>query len=262
MSAVTIPIASRRGDTRGPVSRRLALVKAVIITGAGSGIGAACARRLGADGYGVVLSGRRRELLDEVAAELEHAVVVAGDVTEPRARVPRSPRRPGRRFGGLDAVVLNAGIGDSAAAGDDTPAGWERTIGINLTGAFLVARACLPLLVERRGSLVGVSSNSALRASPGRRVVLQPRRPGSRCSARRSRTTTGRGACGRTPSAPAGSGRRWATLRHGRPGRAARHRPRGRLRAHPRARAAAAPRRSRRRSRPSSRSCSRPRPPT
>ena len=147
------------------VSRRVALVKAVIITGAGTGIGAACAHRLGADGYGVVLSGRRSELLDDVAADLEHAVVVPGDVTDPdHATALAETARA--TFGGLDAVVLNAGIGNSSAAGDDTPEGWERTIGINLTGAFLVARACLPLLVERRGSLVGVSSNSALRASP------------------------------------------------------------------------------------------------
>lgn len=140
-------------------------MRSVVVTGAGTGIGAACARRLGADGYGVVLSGRRRELLDEVAADLEHAVVAPGDVTEPDhatslAETARST------FGGLDAVVLNAGVGNSAAAADDSLEGWERTIGINLTGAFLVARACLPLLVERRGSLVGVSSNSALRASP------------------------------------------------------------------------------------------------
>jgi meso-butanediol dehydrogenase / (S,S)-butanediol dehydrogenase / diacetyl reductase len=137
----------------------------VVISGAGSGIGAACARRLGADGYGVVLSGRRREVLDEVAAGLAHAVVVPGDVTNPEhaAALADAARDS---FGGLDAVVLNAGVGDSAAAGDDTLEGWQRTIGINLTGAFLVARACLSLLVERRGSLVGISSNSALRASP------------------------------------------------------------------------------------------------
>ncbi len=137
----------------------------MVISGAGSGIGAACARRLGADAYGIVLSGRRHELLDEVAADLEHAVVVPGDVTSPdhAAALADAARES---FGGLDAVVLNAGVGDSAAVGDDTLEGWERTMGINLTGAFLVARACLPMLVERRGSLVGISSNSALRASP------------------------------------------------------------------------------------------------
>lgn len=140
-------------------------MKAVVITGAGTGIGAACARRLGADGYGIVLSGRRPEPLDEVAVDIEHVVVVPGDVTDPDHGVALVDAARAS-FGGLDGVVLNAGVGDSAAAGDDTPEGWGRTIGINLTGAFLVARACLPSLVERRGALVGISSNSALRASP------------------------------------------------------------------------------------------------
>ncbi len=143
----------------------MASVKAVVITGAGTGIGAACARRLGADGYGIVLSGRRPEPLDEVAMDIEHVVVVPGDVTDPDHGVALVDAARAS-FGGLDGVVLNAGVGDSAAAGDDTPEGWGRTIGINLTGAFLVARACLPSLVERRGALVGISSNSALRASP------------------------------------------------------------------------------------------------
>jgi len=136
------------------------------VTGAGTGIGAACARRLGADGYGVVLSGRRRGPLEEVAGELEHAVIVTGDVGDP-AHGPALAEAARRSFHGLDAVVLNAGIGESAPAGEETPAGWDRTIRVNLTGAFLVARAALPLLEERGGALVGIASVSAMRAGPG-----------------------------------------------------------------------------------------------
>lgn len=137
-----------------------------IVTGAGSGIGAACARRLGADGYGVVLSGRRIEPLEAVAEGLDHAVVVTGDVGDPDHAAALADAAS-ESFGGLDAAVLNAGIGDSAAAGEDTPEGWDRTIRTNLTGAFLVARAALPLLEERRGALVGVASVNAMRAGPG-----------------------------------------------------------------------------------------------
>jgi NAD(P)-dependent dehydrogenase (short-subunit alcohol dehydrogenase family) len=141
-------------------------MKGAVVTGAGTGIGAAVARRLASDGYGVVLGGRRRGPLDEVAHELARAVVVPGDVGDPAyartlADVVRSA------FGGLDALVLNAGIGDSAAAGDETPGRWEETLRTNLTGAFLVARELLPLLVERRGAIVGVASVNALRAGPG-----------------------------------------------------------------------------------------------
>ena len=141
-------------------------MRSAIVTGAGSGIGAACARRLGADGYGVVLSGRRREPLEEVAADIEQAVVVTGDVGNPEhgAALADAARQS---FGGIDAVVLNAGIGDSAPAGDETPEGWEATIRVNLTGAFLVARAALPLLEERGGSIVGIASVNAMRAGPG-----------------------------------------------------------------------------------------------
>ncbi len=141
-------------------------MRGAIVTGAGTGIGLACAHRLAADGYGVVLSGRRPGPLETLAGELPHAVAVPGDVADPAhgdalARVAR------QAFGGIDAVVLNAGIGDSAAAADDTPEGWDRTIRTNLTGAFLVARAALPSLRERRGALVGVASVNALRAGPG-----------------------------------------------------------------------------------------------
>ena len=141
-------------------------MRSAIVTGAGTGIGAACARRLAADGYGVVLSGRRPEPLDLLAAELHDAAIVQGDVGDPEHGVALADAAR-RAFGGIDAVVLNAGVGDSAAAGDESPESWERTIRINLTGAFLVARAALPLLEERRGSIVGVASVNAMRAGPG-----------------------------------------------------------------------------------------------
>lgn len=141
-------------------------MRAALVTGAGSGIGAAVACRLARDGYGVVLSGRRRERLEAVASELERAVVVAGDVGDPE-HADHLAEAARRELGGLDALVLNAGIGDSARVGDDTTEGWERTLRTNLTGAFLVARSALPLLLERRGSVVGVASINAHRAGPG-----------------------------------------------------------------------------------------------
>lgn len=141
-------------------------MRGAIVTGAGTGIGAACARRIAADGYGLVLSGRRRAPLEALAAELGPAVVVSGDVGDPEhgAALADAARKA---FGGVDALVLNAGIGDSAAAGDETLEGWEQTIRTNLTGAFLVTRASLAALEERRGSIVGIASVNAMRAGPG-----------------------------------------------------------------------------------------------
>ncbi|HEY5142651.1 MAG TPA: SDR family NAD(P)-dependent oxidoreductase, partial [Solirubrobacteraceae bacterium] len=88
-------------------------MRGAIVTGGGTGIGAACARRLAADGCGVVLSGRRREPLEAVAAALGDAVVVPGDVGEPEHSDALAAAAR-EAFGGLDALVLSAGIGESA----------------------------------------------------------------------------------------------------------------------------------------------------
>ena len=141
-------------------------MRSAIVTGAGSGIGAAVARKLAAEGYGVVLSGRRVGLLEELAAELGEAVVVAGDVGEP-AHADTLAAAARDEFGGLDALVNNAGIGSSASLGDDEPERWDALLRTNLTGAFLVTRAALPLLLERRGAVVNIASVNAMRAGPG-----------------------------------------------------------------------------------------------
>ncbi len=141
-------------------------MRAAIITGAGTGIGAAIARRLGGEGYGVALVGRRTEPLEAVAAELEAAVVVPADVGAP-GEAERSVAAAVERFGGVDLVVNNAGVGDSGTVLEETPESWNETLRINLTGAFLMARAALPHLIERRGSIVNVSSINGLVAGPG-----------------------------------------------------------------------------------------------
>jgi NAD(P)-dependent dehydrogenase (short-subunit alcohol dehydrogenase family) len=141
-------------------------MRCAIVTGAGTGIGAAVAQRLHRNGHGVVLTGRRREPLEEVARELEEALVVEADVGE-ATDAERAVTAAVERFGGVDVLVNNAGIGDSAPALEETLEGWERTLRINLTGAFLMARAALPSLIERQGSIVNVSSINAFLAGPG-----------------------------------------------------------------------------------------------
>lgn len=141
-------------------------MRCAVVTGAGSGIGAACARRLAAAGHAVVLSGRRAEPLHAVANGLEAAVVVPGDVGDP-AHVVALAGAACEAFGGIDALVLNAGIGESRPAGEETVEGWDTVLRTNLTGAFLVARSALPALVERKGAIVAVASVNAWRAGPG-----------------------------------------------------------------------------------------------
>ena len=144
----------------------LAALRAAIVTGAGTGIGAAVARRLGADGYAVTLVGRRAKPLEAFAGELEEAAVVPADIGA-ADEAERVVAATVERFGGVDLLVNNAGVGDSSAVLEETPERWDETLRINLTGAFLMARAALPQLIERRGSIVNVSSINGLVAGPG-----------------------------------------------------------------------------------------------
>lgn len=139
--------------------------KVALVTGGGTGIGAATARRLAADGYRVALTGRRREPLEALAGELE-GLALPGDAADPdwaSAAVDGTIER----FGGLDAVVLNAGGGGApGSASDVDPGAFVEVYRVNVVGALVTAQAALPALLERRGALVAVSSVAGLRASP------------------------------------------------------------------------------------------------
>ena len=137
---------------------------AALVTGGGTGIGAAIARRLAGDGLGVCVTGRRRERLDEVAAETGALAVVA-DTGQP-ADALRAVEAAKGAFGQLDLLVCNAGIGSGGTVEEQTPESWDAVLRTNLTGAFLACRAALPELVETRGSIVTISSDAGLRASP------------------------------------------------------------------------------------------------
>jgi meso-butanediol dehydrogenase/(S,S)-butanediol dehydrogenase/diacetyl reductase len=127
-----------------------------LVTGGGTGIGAAVVRRFVAEGASVVATGRRAEPLEAVAEETG-AVAVRGDVAD-EAHVRQAVGATAERFGGLDIVVNNAGVGW---------ADWQQTLDANLTGAMHVCNEALPHLVERRGSIVNVASVSGYLASAG-----------------------------------------------------------------------------------------------
>ena len=138
--------------------------RAAIVTGGGSGIGAAIARALARDGFDVCVAGRRAAPLEEVAAEIG-GMAVTGDIADP-AGAAGVVEAAVRRFGRLDAVVCNAGTGASGTVAEQTPERWDAVVATNLTGTFLTCRAALPSLERSRGAVVTVSSLAGLRAGP------------------------------------------------------------------------------------------------
>jgi NAD(P)-dependent dehydrogenase (short-subunit alcohol dehydrogenase family) len=137
-----------------------------VITGAGTGIGAAVAHRFVAEGARVVLIGRRARPLGEVAAALgEPALAVPADAAD-AADMAEVTRAATERFGRIDILVANAGglgAGTAADVGDDA---WDQSLRSNLTTCLVSARACLPQLIARRGCVVVVSSIAGLAGSP------------------------------------------------------------------------------------------------
>ena len=98
--------------------------RVALVTGGGTGIGAAVARRLAADGYAVAVTGRRPGPIEEVADEIGGLAVVADVGVD--ADADRAVAETVARFGGLDALVLNAGIGGEGSLLDLDPAVFER----------------------------------------------------------------------------------------------------------------------------------------
>ncbi|OEJ24443.1 dehydrogenase [Streptomyces agglomeratus] len=135
--------------------------RVVIVTGGGTGIGAATARLLRAAGHRVVVSGRRPEPLRRLAEETG-ALAHPSDTADPDA-VRGLVDATVAAYGRVDGLVLNAGIGRSGAVGDLSEEDWEAVMRTNVTGPFLLLRAALPHLLETRGAVVAVASVSALR---------------------------------------------------------------------------------------------------
>ena len=138
-------------------------MSAVLVTGGGTGIGAAVARLLREAGDEVAILGRRPEALAAVAASTG-ALDLVCDVSDAE-QVAGAVAVAVERFGRLDGLVLNAGVMAPGGISELSLADWDALVSVNLTGAFYVARAALPALLRARGAVVSVASVAALRAS-------------------------------------------------------------------------------------------------
>lgn len=130
--------------------------KVAIITGASDGIGYESARLFAREGAAVVAVARREDRLNALVAEIEQkggrAAAVAGDVRDEHC-AQAAVAVAEQRFGGLDIGFYNAGtMGALGSVADISIEGWQETLDINLTGAFLTARHQIPALQKRKGA--------------------------------------------------------------------------------------------------------------
>jgi len=149
-------------------------LRVALITGAGTGVGKAAALALAREGYAVVLAGRRKEPLDEVAKEIEtlgsKALAVPTDIGDPASVEALFAKTKGT-FGRLDVLFNNAGIGAPAMPLEELPfERWQAVVNINLTGTFLCTQHAIRMMKEQKphgGRIINNGSISAHTPRPG-----------------------------------------------------------------------------------------------
>jgi 3-oxoacyl-[acyl-carrier protein] reductase len=146
--------------------RRLA-GRIAIVTGSSRGIGLAIARRFADEGAAVVINYVSREA--EADAAVEGIVAAGGEAVALQADVSRGAdvdllvRSTLDRFGRIDILVNNAGVMVTKGVLETTEDDWDRTIDVNLKGAYLCSKAVAPIMIEQQtGTIINISSNSGL----------------------------------------------------------------------------------------------------
>jgi NAD(P)-dependent dehydrogenase (short-subunit alcohol dehydrogenase family) len=139
--------------------------KIAVITGGGSGIGLATARRFVEDGAFVYIFGRRLDVLDAAVEELGPNVrAVAGDVTR-LEDLDHLYKVVAKDHGRIDILFANAGLGNLAALGDITPEQVDLTFGVNVKGTLFTVQKALPLLTSG-SSIILTGSTTAVMGTP------------------------------------------------------------------------------------------------
>ena len=142
-------------------------IRVAVVTGAGSGVGRAAALALLRDGYAVVLAGRRRALLEQVAAESgapDRALAVPTDVADAPA-VQNLFEQAVARFGRVDVVFNNAGVGAPPVLLEDlTLAQWRQVVDINLTGMFLCTQQAFRVMKAQQPQGGRIINNGSISA--------------------------------------------------------------------------------------------------
>jgi len=156
--------------------------KIAIITGAGSGIGRACALALAHEGARLALVGRRKKLLEKVAAEIgSSGLVLAADISQ-QGEAERIVEQTVSHFGGLNVLLNNAGVLHVGTAERITEEQWDQTFNVNVRAVWLLSRAVLPAMRKAGGGSIinmasvlginGARNRAAYAASKGAVVLL------------------------------------------------------------------------------------------
>jgi NAD(P)-dependent dehydrogenase (short-subunit alcohol dehydrogenase family) len=153
-----------------------------IVTGAGSGIGRACAIALASEGARVALVGRRKDRVEALAQEIgDSALAISADVAKP-GEIRRLIDETVSRFGGLNFLLNNAGVLHVGNAEQITEEQWDHTFNVNVRAVWLLSRAALPQMrkagcgsiinVASTLGIVGARNRAAYAASKGAVVLL------------------------------------------------------------------------------------------
>jgi len=143
--------------------------KVALITGGGTGLGAAIAKRFVADGAKVCITGRRQNMLDKVSRSLPAGSVVtySGDVSK-QEDVKRMVETALKFGGRLNVLVNNAGLSSRGSVADLDLEVWQKTIEVNLTGPFMLMKESIPHMVKGGGgSIINIASLAGIVCMPG-----------------------------------------------------------------------------------------------
>jgi len=137
------------------------MTKTLLITGASTGIGAATARAASAAGWNVALLARSADRLEELAAEIgDTALAIACDVTD-RSALEDAVAKTTEKFGGLDGVFANAGMGvNTPGVENGDPEEWHDMIHLNVMAVLYTAHATLPELRKTKGHFIVTGSKA------------------------------------------------------------------------------------------------------
>lgn len=140
----------------------------VIVTGAGSGIGAAVALEYSKNNYNVVLTGRRKEKLDQVAQDLPNkSFVIPCDLNDPEA-IKNFAQEAIKQAGPIDVLVNNAGTLVQGPLEESSDEDWQKMFNIHVMAPVRLSKALIPHFKERgQGSIVTVASTAGIRPVPG-----------------------------------------------------------------------------------------------